>query len=271
MKYSPKIFIYAALPCEAKPLVQHFKLKKHTDVEAFAIYSNESYCLTVTGIGKSSIAAGLAYSLALFQPTQQPVLLNIGIAGHQNIKLGSIFAAEKIIDVDSGKNYYPALIADLTCPTLTIATVSKPQANYPSNVLYEMEASAFYETAIRFSTNELIQCLKIISDNQQTNLQTINAKQVSKWIANKLNIIEQVTESLLQQSRLLAVELPRDYQLCLQQWRFSSQQQQQLQALLQRRQLLIDHSLAIEEIKSYSSKQVLQILTTELDSVEFSL
>jgi len=57
----PRIFIYAALPCEAKPLVEHFKLKKDTTIQPFAVYLNQDICLTVTGLGKSAMAAGVAY------------------------------------------------------------------------------------------------------------------------------------------------------------------------------------------------------------------
>ena len=48
-----KIFIYTALPCEAKPLVEHFRLKKDVTVRPFAVYLSNDICLTVTGLGKS--------------------------------------------------------------------------------------------------------------------------------------------------------------------------------------------------------------------------
>lgn len=69
-----RIFIYAALPCEAKPLVQHFKLKKAFTVQPFAVYGNDEICLTVTGAGKSAMAAGVAYTQALFAAVENPVL-----------------------------------------------------------------------------------------------------------------------------------------------------------------------------------------------------
>jgi len=50
-----KIFIYTALPCEAKPLIEHYKLKKDLTVHAFAVYLNNDICLVVSGLGKSSL------------------------------------------------------------------------------------------------------------------------------------------------------------------------------------------------------------------------
>ena len=120
----PRIFIYAALPCEAKPLVEHFGLKKSTSIQPFAVYVKESICLTVTGIGKSAMAAGVAYTQALFSGVEHPVLVNIGIAGHKHHALGSLFLIDKITDFDSMRSYYPPLIFTPPCPTSPIQTVS---------------------------------------------------------------------------------------------------------------------------------------------------
>ena len=91
-----RIFIYAALPCEAKPLVEYFRLKKATTIQPFALYFNQELCLTVTGLGKNAMAAGVAYSQALFASVEHPVLIHIGIAGHQNHDLGTLFLIDKI-------------------------------------------------------------------------------------------------------------------------------------------------------------------------------
>ncbi len=125
-----KIFIYTALPCEAKPLVEHFGLKKDVSVRPFAVYLSHDICLTVTGLGKSAMAAGVAYTQALFASVEHPVMLNIGIAGHKDHPLGGLFLIDKIIDVDSQKSYYPSLNVTPPCPTGSIQTSSKPQLNY---------------------------------------------------------------------------------------------------------------------------------------------
>ena len=83
-QHKRKIFIYTALPCEAKPLVEHYNLKKDVTVQPFAVYLNHEICLTVTGLGKSAMAAGVAYTQALFAAVEYPVMLNMGIAGHKN-------------------------------------------------------------------------------------------------------------------------------------------------------------------------------------------
>jgi len=146
-----QIFIYAALPCEAKPLVEHFKLKKDTSVKPFNVYFNNDIYLTVTGIGKCAMSAGVAYTQAVFKTVENPVLLNVGIAGHRYYALGSVYLIDKIIDGDSGKNYYPPLVFTPPCSTAAIQTSSRPQLNYDHSYLCDMEASAFYDAATRFS------------------------------------------------------------------------------------------------------------------------
>ena len=81
---SQKAFIFTALPCEAKPLIDRYKLKKDTNIQAFNIFRNDEIILTVTGIGKTAMAAGVAYTQALFPAKLNPVMLNIGIAGQQH-------------------------------------------------------------------------------------------------------------------------------------------------------------------------------------------
>ena len=157
------LFIYTALPCEAKLLVAHFSLKKATAIQPFAVYINAKICLTVTGPGKSAMAAGIAYTQALFAAPPHPILLNIGIAGHKDHALGRLFLIDKIIDRDSGRNHYPPLLFKPPCATGSVQTASIPQLAYDQPHLYDMEASAFYETASRFSSGELIQCLNAIT------------------------------------------------------------------------------------------------------------
>ena len=263
-------YIFVALPCEAKPLIAHFKLKKELSISVFSIYRNAHISLTVTGIGKSAMAAGVAYSLALFPSSALPVLLNIGIAGHGTHVLGSIFSADKIVDQESGRSYYPQLVVTPPSPTHKIITVSKPQLGYLGTSLYEMEASAFYETAIRFSSSELIQCIKIISDNKSNPTEKIKPAQVSDWIRDALPLIEEYTQQLSQLAQLDKPMVTDHFAEIIAQWRFSSNEQLQLKSLLNKRAILIQHkTLDLSELSSGSGKLVLNHLRKEIDEQAF--
>ncbi|MCF7970774.1 MAG: hypothetical protein K9L22_06360 [Methylococcaceae bacterium] len=263
-------YFFAALPCEAKSLIEHFKLKKELSVSAFTIYRGANITLTVTGLGKSAMAAGVGYTLALFPAVSLPVMLNIGIAGHKNHVLGTVFVAQKIIDRDSNRSFYPQLVTPPPCATQLITTVSQAQLNYSADMLYEMEASAFYETAIRFSSSELIQCIKVISDNEDNTSSQIKPAQVSEWIKNALPIIENYCQQLTKLASLVQTTDIMGYTEIISQWRFSSSEKMQLQSLLNKRALLTScKTLDLTALAPATGKAVLNLLRNEIDAQVF--
>lgn len=267
-----KTFIFTALPCEAKPLVAHFKLKKDHNSHPFAVYYNDNMALVVSGCGKTAMAAAVAYSLAWFKASPHPVLVNVGIAGHKTAALGDLFAAHKITDVDSGKHFYPQLVAKLPCSTQAMQTVSRPETNYADDCLYEMEASAFYEISSRFSSGEIIQAFKIISDNQESSIAKIDAASVSAAINAKITELAAGIKQLLLLAQSLETTEPPYYQFALEQWHFSVTAQLQLQTLLQRWNLLTNNAeLDFTEVELKHGKEVLRWLEQKVDGLIFNL
>jgi adenosylhomocysteine nucleosidase len=271
-KNAHRIFIYTALPCEAKPLIKHFDLKKNVSIEPFAVYCNHDICLTVTGPGKSAMAAGVAYTQALLGSVERPVMINIGIAGHKNHALGRLFLIDKIIDVDSQKNYYPSLVLAPPCTTASIQTASKPQLEYDKSTLCDMEASAFYETATRFSSGELIICLKVISDNQLEPAENIHPKQVSALIeAHVLTI-----ETLLAEATALAVRImtpeASEFEQLIQRYYFTGSERIRLNTLLVRWGILTHKPIPdFEPGQLYKGKDILKRLDELISNIEFYL
>ena len=269
---SPRIFIYAALPCEAKPLVEHFNLKKDTTVQPFAVYLNHDICLTVTGLGKSAMAAGVAYTQALFASVEHPVLVNIGIAGHKDHAVGGLFLIDKITDTDSQKNYYPPLVFTPPCPTANIQTVSRPQLSYDKHHLCDMEASAFYETAARFSTGELIHCLKIISDNESSPADNIQPKQVASLIAAHVAAVETLLAELSRLAALITAPEPRLFEELIQRYHFTASEQGQLKNRLSRWSALTQQQIPeLDETRLRKGKDVLFWLDQQISQIEFFL
>lgn len=267
-----RIFIYAALPCEAKPLVEHFGLKKAAIIQPFAVYFNHDICLTVTGLGKSAMAAGVAYSQALFASVEHPVLVNIGIAGHKHHELGSLFLIDKITDADSRKSYYPPLVFRPPCPTAQIRTVSRPPLSYDLQHLCDMEASAFYETAVRFSSGELIQCLKVISDNELSPAENIQPKQVAALIAAHVATIEAILAELSRLAKIITVAEPELFGQLTQRYHFTVSEQGQLKSRLSRWATLTHgQALEFDEIEFHQGKDILFWLDQQISKVEFSL
>jgi len=270
--YKHKIFIYTALPCEAKPLVEHFNLKKELTVQPFAVYLNQDICLTVTGLGKSAMAAGVAYTQALFASVEHRVMLNIGIAGHKKHALGGLFLIDKIIDFDSQKSYYPSLIFTPSCPTGSIQTVSKPRPYYDDSYLCDMEASAFYETAVRFSSSELILCLKVISDNQLSPAENIQPKQVAALIAAHLASVELLLTRIAAKAASITTPEPPLFETLIQRYHFTVNERMQLKNQLSRWNVVTEHQdLELDEALHQSGKEVLRWLEVKINSAGFYL
>lgn len=231
-----KQFIVVALACEAKPLIAHYKLKKRTQDSAFPCFENDPLSLIISGVGKVAAAAASAYIVATSDRPEFSSWLNVGIAGHQHHNIGRAFVAHKITDASSGRCFYPTHITDLPCPTAGIVTADKPVDDYPDDALVDMEASGFFETASRFSTTELIQSLKIVSDNAAHPATGINEKQVNALISAQLETIDDI----LRHQQQLAEELctihqaPAQYEAIASQWRFSHSEQIQLRDILRR-------------------------------------
>jgi len=226
--------LVVALPCEAKPLVAHYRLKRRLCEEAFPVYEKDGLCLTVSGIGKTAMAAAVAYSHMALGAQRHAVWMNIGVAGHRTHAIGHACLAHKITDADSGRRWYPPLVFQPPCASDHVCTVTRPTSGYPDPVLYDMEASGFYETATRFSTSELVQCVKIVSDNASSPAEQVDARQVAELIDHQVGLID----ALLRQLRTLAGPLrekePPLFEPFIKRWHFSVQQQLQLKRLLHR-------------------------------------
>ncbi len=229
--------------------------------------------LTVTGIGKCAMAAGVAYTQALFvQYGRAPVMVNLGIAGHGQHPVGSLWLAGKITDADSGRSFYPPLVFSPPCPAAHLITFSKPQENYPELALCDMEASAFYETACRFSTGELVQCLKVVSDNEVTPVAQVQPKTVEALIQAQLPVIDEILRQLTTLARQITEDETPEFDRLSKRFRFSVHESQQLKKLLARWRLLQPEEETDPLVAAAANgKDVLRLLTLALNKTEFSV
>ncbi len=271
MTERPQIFIFTALDCEARPLIEFYRLKKNMD-SLFPMYCADNRILTVTGMGKVSMAAGVAYALAFISNTRQPIMLNIGIAGHYDWPLGTLAIADKIVDSDSGKRFYPLLPARCDIRSGEIQTQSQPHTDYAVSKLYDMEASAFYEIALKFSTVELCHCIKIISDNIHHSISAINPNQTKTWIAEQLPAINDYIDKLSGlQATLKTPELP-GYPSILNTWHFTIAQQIKLLHLLQRWYALTGYDWEpSSQLELQNAQQVIKQISQDINNLNVSL
>jgi len=228
------LHIVTALPCEAKPLIKHYRLNGRQAENGFRIYENSAMRLIIAGIGKCAAAAACAY-LQGAEPQTKHAWLNLGIAGHRDLNIGDAIIANKISDASSGASWYPAMPFKQSCPTIGLISVDQPNTEYNSNSAYDMEAAGFYPAAARFNSSELIQVFKIISDNHANPAGQVSAQQTEKIISAQLGNIDLAIKQLFDLNAQMAQQQTKqDMSAFQQRWHFTVSQQHQLQRLLQR-------------------------------------
>jgi len=269
------INIVTALPAEARPLRDHFKLHDKLQDTAFPVYRNADMALIVAGPGKVAAAAATAVLAGVDNASAKHAWLNIGIAGHAHHAIGAAFIAHRITDQASATNWYPPQILELPIPTENLCTVDRPEENYPQAALYDMEASGFFPVACRFSSSELVQCFKVVSDNNTQAATAVTAKLCSQLIADQLANIEQLVNTLggladeVSRWHAPQPELKRELEQLSERWHFTVTQRHQLQQLGRRWQVLAPgKSLWLERLQDkHKASEVLQCIQQQLDAM----
>lgn len=269
------INLVVALAAEARPLVDHFRLRLREDSRGFRIYAGEETRLVVTGIGKSAAAAGTAYLAGSSNGAANEAWLNVGIAGHRDLALGEGVHALRIIDGSSGRSWYPPQVLALPGAGATFTSVDNPESAYPQDSVYEMEASAYYSTAVRFSVGELVQVYKVISDNRFFATDRITKRSISESIGAHLPGIERIAVDLNNLAQELADAQPHlgDVDRFLERWHFTVSQEHQLRAVLQQWASRVPNVAVWDESlnRCPSAKSVLAELRARLDQFPAAL
>jgi adenosylhomocysteine nucleosidase len=203
---SGKLNFVTALPEEARPIVNYYRLKRRHDIHPFPVYENDNLQLIVTGIGKTTVATATGYLAGITKDLQFTAWLNVGIVGSGRHETGDFILVHKVTDLDRQRHYYPALWFEHSLETAPLVTVEQPAVDYDKDVLFDMEAAAFYPAAMAFSTSELVQCCKIVSDNRQVSIEQITSQVVVQCVEQNLEHIDNVAQALLRGVNTLAAD-----------------------------------------------------------------
>ena len=265
------INLVVALPAEARPLIDCYQLNKKTTIGTFRVHQHADMSLIISGPGKVAAAAATALLASRNSPGKQAAWLNIGIAGHATYSTGQSLLAHRITDHATGKSWYPPQLFDLPTTTGSLLTVDVPENNYHQDLAYDMEASGYYPVASRFSSMELVQCFKVVSDNREQSTATVTAKSCTQLITRKIDEIDTLIRALAS----LTQEVnhwrapPAGLERLTAQWHFTVSQQHQLAELARRWQVLMpEQPLWLSKLeKQKNATAVLQSLRQHLDSL----
>ncbi len=193
MHKTNEINIVVAMKREATPLINYWNLKENSK----KFYSNKKkkINLIISGIGKKRAENATIYLAE--KTNNNSFFLNIGIAGHKNYKLGEIILISKITDNKTKYSWYPSLLWKTKIKKTPLITVGFPKIRYTTNFLYDMEASGFFKGAREFVGPEMVQCIKIISDNKKSSILNISSNKIENWINNKITIIDKLIKEFL--------------------------------------------------------------------------
>ena len=70
-----------ALHCEAKPVIDFYRLKKSHDDTAFDLYRGDDMVCIISGTGKVASSAACAWLAARYADAASLAWINLGIAG----------------------------------------------------------------------------------------------------------------------------------------------------------------------------------------------
>ncbi|MDT8406841.1 MAG: hypothetical protein RQ715_06295 [Methylococcales bacterium] len=265
---SNNTFLFCALLHEAKPFISHYRLQKQQTHRAFTVYRKNTVTLTVTGMGKTAMAAGVAYTLASY-PCQEPVLVNMGLAGHAEHPPGSVFAIHQITDPDTQALFYPGRCRPAPCPSESLITHTHAQTDYPDSGLVDMEGAGFYSVALRFTNVDLAQCLKVVSDNHAHPVDIEKLKSQPPLTLALLPILERWLPELnrLRQTH----DEPADFKTLTERCHFSHSERITLRQLLNRWQTLTEGEPLPSDVKQPNAPAILQSLHQALDALSIGL
>lgn len=188
--------LVTALPAEAKPVISRFGLKRLQPDCDFPVYRNRHISLVISGVGKTNAAAASALLHALNGCPANAIWINLGIAGHGNLPPGRAVLAASITDMASGKSWQPPIEFEPPCASVSLETLDRPDFDYRRRGAFDMEASGFYATALRFSPPQLVHCLKVISDNREQSGWGVSGATVRRLIEARLDLLEELLSRL---------------------------------------------------------------------------
>ncbi len=259
-----------ALPSEARPLVDHFKLGQAHRTNGITWYANDTIRLAVSGVGKSASAFAVGVLSGMHHAPTKALWLNVGIAGHRDAAIGSIGIAHRIDDLATAQSYYPAIVFNSPCGSSRVSCFDRPTTSYDGDALCDMESAAFFAAATRTAGVEFAHVLKIVSDNSAEHLTMLNRQIISELVQGQIDVIATVAHELMGLASRVAVQPRAESSTTAleKRWRFSVTQSLQLYEL-QRRWLLLrpDSPWPPTDLENYTgANEIIEHLVDVVDN-----
>jgi len=179
--------IVCALMCEARPLIDFYRLKKRVDTP-FVVFELESSPVRVVicGIGMTNAATAVGWVNGLAEQTA--IWLNIGTAGHAALPIASALRVHSYATISQEPKFVP-LLAPWPGQSSALLTAQEPSSDYPSTALVDMEGAGFFTAALHFTSAEFVQAIKIVSDNIEQGFEDLNPAKITTLVEQNIEKI----------------------------------------------------------------------------------
>lgn len=257
------IHFVIATYAEAIPIIKYYKLKQIKDITPFSIFVDKykDISLIISGIGKVASSSAVSFMYCIFEYNKNNIWINIGIAGYGKGKVGEVYLINKITDHLTKKNFYPSIVFECRIPTIACQTYEIPNFNYSSK-LHDMELTGFFETATKFSSNELVHSLKIVSDNENNHINKKNKEFISNLIFKEIDTIDIIIRKLKglfysNDSDKISSKVGNDYHYITKLIHFSKFQKIELKKYLHKWYVIYEQYSAINYTKHIKSASMI--------------
>jgi hypothetical protein len=176
-----KAIIVASI-IEATPLIKRLNLKKINS--KFDIYISSEFVLCISGVGRLNSAIASTHILSVYNID---MIINFGIAGSKEERVGDIYLINKISDSLLNKDFYPDILLRHNLKECDIATYDSAISCSDSicSTLVDMECSSYYFASSKILPPHKIMAIKIVSDNLTP--QIITKEYVQNLIEKRLD------------------------------------------------------------------------------------
>ncbi|MFT4583407.1 MAG: adenosylhomocysteine nucleosidase [Gammaproteobacteria bacterium] len=234
-----RINIVVALPSEARPIIEHLSLRHERTNGGMKFYRCENISLVVSGVGKTASAMAVGFLAALADSEDRHIWLNVGIAGHATLPIGTLIIAHTVTDHATGRSLYPSIVFNLPCQSHPVRCFDQPSMDYPFNAICDMESAAFYAAASRITEVEFTQILKIVSDNSESDIRALDRDKIVSLVEENLGALDATLAALVILDKKHRPEPPRPaLDQLTSRWHFTVTQQAQLRDAARRWALL---------------------------------
>lgn len=266
---APRVTVICALASEAQALIAHWRLKALRE-RPLRVFGDDHARVVISGIGSHASAAAVGFAAGLCAARSDDVWLNLGIAGHRSHALGTPLLMARIGHHGRDAAWYPSLLFTPPCAVAELVTYDQPVSDYPPHALCDMEAAGFMAATSRLAAGDLVQVMKVVSDNAEHGLAGIERTRVQALMQDALPTVL----TLIERVRAVAARLPVASHdgfaaVLLTRWHFTHAQATQLRQLLRRRAVLLANASAadVERGDCSSAAMLLARLREEVDAL----